>query len=328
MMNEIKNTSNGDQLNVLVVDDDKSTMILIKKILSVQGFKPIGVNSGEEALKVIKAEPIDVALLDVMMPQLDGFEVCKRIKEDDLTRLIPVIIVTALNEREDKLKGIEAGADDFISKPIDRAELVTRIKALGKVKRLNDDLERAESVLMSLARAIEAKDDGTGSHCDRLISMAKSFGNHLNLTPTEIKALERTSVLHDVGKIGMPDAILLKPAKLTEEEWQVMRKHPVIGENICRPLRSLKDVCPIIRTHHERWNGSGYPDGLKGENIPYLSRVFQILDAFDALTTTRPYKNAMTSEEAIKTLQDETERGLWDPALMKKFLDFIGSKKS
>ena len=325
--NRLKESPADDPLNILVIDDNKSTLTLINKILSIEGFRSIIVESGQEALKVIQDEPVDVVLLDVMMPKMDGFEVCERIKSDEATRLIPVIIVTALNEREDKLRGIEAGCEDFINKPIDKMELVTRIRALGKSKRLNDDLEKAESVLMSLARAVEAKDDTTGTHCDRLIDLSEEFGNFMGLGKADIKTLKRASVLHDVGKIGMPDAILLKPGALTEDEWKIMHKHPIIGEDICRPLRSLRAVYPIIRTHHERWNGSGYPDGLSGEKIPYLARLFQILDAFDALTTERPYKKAITQAEAIKILETETERSLWDSEMMKKFIEFTSKKK-
>lgn len=316
-----------DPLNILVIDDDKANLMLIDKILTLQGFKVSSVASGEEGLKKIHEGQFDVILLDVMMPGIDGYTICKKLKDDEATRLIPVIILTALNSREDKIKGIEAGCDDFISKPLDRMELTTRIRALGKVKRLNDDLDRAEAMLLSFARAVEAKDDYTGGHCDRLISLATSFGQYLNLSNADIKALERVSVLHDVGKIGTPDSILLKPDKLTEEEWKIMHKHPTIGEEICRPLRTLKNVCQIIRSHHERWNGSGYPDHLKEKEIPYLARVFQILDAFDAISTERPYKKGHSPKETIEILKEETERGLWDPELMTKFIQFISVKK-
>jgi cyclic di-GMP phosphodiesterase len=251
----------------------------------------------------------DVILLDVMMPGMDGFEVCRNLKGGESTRLVPVIIVTALQEKEDRIKGIQAGCDDFISKPIDRLELIARVHALGQVKRLNDDLDHAESVVLSLARAVEAKDTTTGDHCDRLIRLSKAFGEFLGLDPRSISVLERASILHDVGKIGIPDAILLKPGKLTEDEWDIMRTHPVLGVEICHPLKSLSDVCPIIRHHHEKWSGFGYPDGIVGDSIPYLARVFQVLDAFDAMTTERPYKHAFTVEETIETLCDERDRG-------------------
>lgn len=322
-LNDTNTAPSEEPLRVLVVDDDQANLLLINKILSIQGFAVVSVKNGEEALRRIKDGTFDIVLLDVMMPGKDGFEICKIIKSDDATRLIPVIILTALNSREDKLKGIEAGCEDFISKPLDKTELVTRIKALGKVKRLNDDLDRAEAVVMSLARAVEAKDDGTGGHCDRLIDLSRQFGIFLGLAKADLKTIERAAVLHDLGKIGMPDSLLLKPGKLTEEEWKIMRKHPEIGESICRPLRTLKNVCPIILTHHERWNGSGYPNQIKGKDIPYLARVFQILDAYDSLTTERPYKKAHSKDETIKMLLEETEKGMWDPELMMRFVEFV-----
>lgn len=310
-------------LSILAVDDDTTNLIVIEKMLKPHGCTVETATSGQEALdKVWKRLP-DVILLDVMMPGMDGFAVCRRLKGSEMTRLVPIVIVTALQEREDRIKGIQAGCDDFISKPIDRLELIARVHALGQVKRLNDDLDHAESVVLSLARAVEAKDTTTVDHCDRLIRLSQSFGKYLGLEEKQIRTLERASILHDVGKIGIPDSILLKPAKLSEDEWEIMRMHPVMGEEICYPLKSLSDVCPIIRYHHEKWNGTGYPDGLVADSIPYLARVFQIMDAFDAMSSERPYKRAFPIEETLRTLKEETEKGYWDPELMKKFLDFI-----
>lgn len=310
-------------LEVLAVDDDATNLLVIKKMLTPHGCIVDQATGGQEAIDKVWKKLPDVILLDVMMPGMDGFEVCRRLKGSESTRLVPIIIVTALQEREDRIKGIQAGCDDFISKPIDRLELIARVYALGQVKRLNDDLDHAESVVLSLARAVEAKDATTGNHCDRLIRLSQAFGKFLDLEEKQIRTLERASILHDVGKIGVPDAILLKPGKLTEKEWEVMRTHPVVGEEICHPLKSLSDVCPIIRHHHEKWNGTGYPDGLVGGSIPYLARVFQILDAFDAMSTERPYKRAFSFNETIQTLKTETEKGFWDPALIDKFIEFI-----
>jgi len=316
---------NTDPLTVLVVDDDTTNLLVVEKMLTSQGFEVEKAASGQEAIDCVRKKLPDVILLDVMMPGMDGFEVCRRLKTSEETRLVPIIIVTALREREDKIKGIEAGCDDFISKPIDRLELIARVRALGQVKRLNDELDNAEAVVLSLARAVEAKDPTTGNHCDRLIRWTHAFGNFLGLDQKALRILERVSILHDVGKIGIPDSILLKPGKLTDKEWEVMRTHPIVGEEICYPLRSLSQVCPIIRHHHEKWNGTGYPDGLVGESIPYLARVFQILDAFDAMATERPYKRAMALEETISTLKEETAQGFWDPQLVEKFLEFLKS---
>lgn len=315
-------------LHILAVDDDTTNLLVIEKMLAPHACVVELATNGQEAVdKVFKKLP-DVILLDVMMPGMDGFEVCKKLKGQEATRLVPIIIVTALHEKEDRIKGIQAGCDDFISKPIDRLELIARVHALGQVKRLNDDLDHAEAVVLSLARAVEAKDTTTGDHCDRLIRLSREFGEFLELENKAIRTLERASILHDVGKIGIPDSILLKPGKLTEDEWEVMRTHPIVGEEICHPLRSLSDVCPIIRYHHERWNGSGYPDGLMGDSIPYLARVFQILDAYDAMTSARPYKASSTVKATVEMLKEETARGNWDPKLIEKFTEFISKRDS
>jgi putative two-component system response regulator len=315
-------------LAVLAVDDDATNLMVIEKMLAPHSCKVLKAASGQEALDLVWKELPDVILLDVMMPGMSGFEVCRKLKASESTRLVPIIIVTALQEKEDRIKGIQAGCDDFISKPIDRLELLARVHALGQVKRLNDDLDHAEAVVLSLARAVEAKDHTTGDHCDRLIRLSRAFGTFLGLEEKNLRTLERASILHDVGKIGIPDAILLKPAKLTEDEWEIMRQHPVLGEEICHPLRSLSDVCPVVRHHHEKYNGTGYPDGLIGDSIPYLARVFQILDAFDAMTTERPYKKAFSLETTIETLREETTQGYWDPKLVERFIEFIEKRKS
>jgi len=310
-------------LTILVVDDDETNLLVIEKMLKPHGCLVQKATSGQQALDMVWEELPDVILLDVMMPGMNGFEVCQKLKGGESTRLVPIIIVTALQEKEDRIKGIQAGCDDFLSKPIDRLELLARVHALGQVKRLNDDLDHAEAVVMSLARAVEAKDTTTGDHCDRLIRLSNSFGKFLGLEDKDISVLERASILHDVGKIGVPDTILLKPDKLTEDEWEVMRQHPILGEEICHPLRSLSDVCPVIRHHHEKFNGTGYPDGLVAESIPYLARVFQILDAFDAMVSERPYKGAFSIEKTVEILKDETKKGFWDPAVVEKFLEFL-----
>ncbi len=322
-MEELSLPQFAPALTVLAVDDEPTNLLVIEKMLTPHGCIVQKATSGQEALDQVWKGLPDVILLDVMMPGMDGFEVCRKLKAGETTRLVPVIIVTALQEKEDRIKGIQAGCDDFISKPIDRLELIARVHALGQVKRLNDDLDHAEAVVLSLARAVEAKDTTTGDHCDRLIRLSRAFGEYIGLDEKQIRTLERASILHDVGKIGIPDSILLKPGKLDEGEWDVMKTHPIMGEEICHPLKSLSDVCPIIRHHHEKWSGFGYPDGLVGESIPYLSRVFQILDAFDAMTTERPYKRAFSLEETIQTLQEETEQGYWDPDLIKQFITFI-----
>jgi putative two-component system response regulator len=233
--------------------------------------------------------------------------------------LIPIILVTASSAPENRMKGLEAGADDFLAKPVDRIELIARVRSLLRIKGYTDELERAESVLFALARSIEGKDPYTEGHCERLSVYGEKLGRELGLPPEQIDALRTAGIVHDVGKVAVPDAILLKPAKLTPEEIEVMRKHPVVGEDICKTLKSFKLVLPIIRHHHERRDGTGYPDGLAGDDIPLTARVIQVVDVFDALTTERPYKPALSIEEALDIMQDEVNKGWWDPEIYSTF---------
>lgn len=313
----------ADSPKILVVDDHASSRLTAVALLSVEGYEVLEADSGITALECVSARNPDLILLDVMMPGMDGFEVCQRLKQDEQTRLIPVIFITALCDRRSRIRGIEVGGDDFISKPFDQLELAARVRSLVRQKRLNEDLDHAEQVLFSIARAVESRDPNTGDHCERLATLGKAFGEYLNLTRTEIRDLIWGSYLHDIGKIGIPDAILLKQGKLTPDEWEIMRKHVEIGVKICMPLRTMRGVTPIIRHHHERWDGSGYPDGLAALEIPYLAQVFQLIDIYDALTSERPYKQAFTPQQALDIIHQETEKGWRNPQLVKQFTDFI-----
>ncbi len=312
-----------DQPKVLVVDDHPSSRMTAVALLSVEGYEVLEADSGPKALKrVVEGNP-DLILLDVMMPGMDGFEVCRRLKEDEQTRLIPVVFITALNDRRSRIMGIEAGGDDFLTKPFDRLELAARVKSLVRQKRLNEDLDHAEQVLFSIARAVESRDPNTGDHCERLVDMGKAFGEYIQLSRAEVRNLMWGGYLHDIGKVGIPDGVLLKKGKFTPEEREIMNDHVLIGEKICKPLRTMRGVIPIIRHHHERWDGSGYPDGLMGEEIPYLAQVFQIIDIYDALTSERPYKQAFSPTEALDIIVQETERGWRNPKLVEQFTEFI-----
>jgi putative two-component system response regulator len=261
----------------------------------------------------------------VMMPRLNGFEVCEKIKSNPETYLIPVVLITALSDKQDRIKGIKAGADDFLTRPVERAELLARVGSLLKLKHRTDELERAEAVLFALARSIEGKDPYTHGHCERLSDYSARLGEHLGLVEDEITALRRAGVVHDVGKIAVPDAILLKPGKLTEQEWKLMREHPVVGERICAPLKSFRLVLPIIRHHHEKLDGSGYPDGLRGNAIPMTARILQIVDVYDALTTDRPYKKAFSITDTLQTMKEEVGKGWWDPRIFEQFEQLMKS---
>jgi putative two-component system response regulator len=320
------NIFDTDTPKVLVVDDHAASRMTSVALLAMEGYEVIEADSGTAAIALIAHKQPDLILLDVMMPEMDGFEVCQRIKHSEQTRLIPVIFITALNDRRSRIRGIEVGADDFLSKPFDRLQLAARVKSLVRQKRLNEDLDHAEQVLFSIARAIESRDPNTGDHCERLIKLGKAFGEYLKLSRNQIRDLMWGGYLHDIGKVGIPDAVLLKQGKLTPEEWEIMRQHVSIGEQICQPLRSTRGVIPIIRHHHEKWDGSGYPDGLKGDDIPQLAQVFQMIDIFDALTSERPYKNSYTLEEALEIMSEETHKGWRNPKLMQQFAEFVRTR--
>ncbi|GAB1543305.1 hypothetical protein NUACC21_59790 [Scytonema sp. NUACC21] len=317
------NGSDSDVSRVLVVDDHAASRMTAVALLAMEGYEVIEADSGSAAIELVKQKQPDLILLDVMMPGMDGFEVCQLLKQEENTRLIPVIFITALNDRRSRIRGIEVGADDFLTKPFDRLELAARVKSLVRQKRLNEDLDHAEQVLFSIARAIESRDFNTGDHCERLMKLGKAFGEYLNLTRNQIRDLMWGGYLHDIGKVGIPDAVLLKQGTLTAQEWDIMKQHVLMGEKICQPLRSMRGVIPIIRHHHERWDGSGYPDGLVGNEIPYIAQVFQIIDIFDALTTERPYKKAFTPQEALKVMAEETSKGWRNPELVKQFEEFV-----
>ncbi len=313
----------SDQAKVMVVDDHAPSRMTAAALLSVEGYDVLEVDSGIKALSLVKKYEPDIILMDVMMPEMDGFEVCRRLKEDEHTRLTPLIFVTALHDKKSRIAGIDVGGDDFLTKPFDRLELSARVRSLINQKRLNEDLDHAEQVLFSIAKAVESRDPVTGDHCERLMMLGKDFGEYLTLSRMAVRDLMWGGYLHDIGKIAIPDAVLLKKGSFTPEDRQIMNQHVIIGERICQPLRTMQGVLPIIRYHHERWDGSGYPDGLQGNDIPMLAQVFQIIDIYDALMSERPYKAALSQTQTLKIMQEETDRGWRNPELMLQFQSFI-----
>jgi putative two-component system response regulator len=312
---------------VLVVDDNPSTMTLMRDLLSSRGYDVVALPDAAQAESEIMRRVPDLILSDVVMPGKSGYELCRELKENTVTRLVPFVLITGLSEREDRVRGIEAGADDFLNKPIYPEELFARVKSLIKLKEFTDELETAESVLCTLGLSVESRDPYTEGHCERLAENASNLGRHLLLDEEEIVALRRGGYLHDLGKIAVPDDILKKGANLTPEEWTVMKLHPITGENICRPLKSLRLVLPIIRNHHEHFNGNGYPDGLRGHEIPLLARILQVVDVYDALRTARPYKPALSHEQAAITMRDESRTGLWDEELVLEFFTMLDKQR-
>jgi cyclic di-GMP phosphodiesterase len=308
---------------ILVVDDNPDTMVLMKELLETHGYDVVTVPDAAEAELEVRRLPPDLILSDVIMPGKSGYELCHELKEDPATRLIPFVLITGLSDREDRLRGIESGADDFLNKPIFSEELFARVKSLLKLKEFTDELETADSVLCTLGRSVESRDPYTNGHCERLAENASNLGRHLSLDEDSLVALWRGGYLHDLGKIAVPDEILKKGTNLTPEEWAVMKQHPTTGENICRPLKSLRLVLPIIRSHHEHCDGTGYPDGLQKKDIPLLPRILQVVDVYDALRTARPYKPALHHDQAALTMRQEAQSGLWDEELVIEFFSML-----
>jgi putative two-component system response regulator len=322
MYNSNMNGSNTPY-KILIVEDEDQQRELEKATLPAPEFYVMEARDGEEALSYIKGFEFDAVLLDKRMPGINGDEVCYRIRNDLDMQLLPVIMVTGTTSNEDLENSLLAGASDFIRKPYSPMELVARVRAAASKKRVTDQLDSAESMLFALARMVEAKDEGTGDHCSRLEHIAEVFGKELGFSSQELLALRRGGVLHDIGKLGIPDSILLKKGPLTDEEWHIMRQHSAIGSRLCSGLKSMKLTVPIIHHHHERLDGGGYPDGLKGADIPLLARVFQIIDIYDALASDRPYKKAFPVEKIIAIFEEETEKGWRDPELVSVFLTLL-----
>jgi len=308
---------------VLVADDTESVRLLFQKLLSAEGYQVVSAADGIAALDLVRLHRPDVILLDISMPGIDGIEVCRRLKNDPATRLTPIVLVTGMSELQDRIKGIEAGADDFLSKPVHPHELRARVASLSRVKHLIDALDSAEAAFVALALTIEARDPSTNGHCERLAARAVLVGRSLGLPPEDLDALHRGGYLHDLGKVGIPDSVLLKAGRLTEAEFELMKRHTEIGDSLCAPLQSLRHVRPIIRSHHERLDGSGYPSGLRGDEIPVLAQIVGIVDVYDALTSHRPYRRALDPDAATTMLLDEVAHHRFSRAYVEVFLDTL-----
>ncbi|MGH7263764.1 MAG: HD-GYP domain-containing protein [Candidatus Rokuibacteriota bacterium] len=306
---------------VLIVDDDAVVRETIRDSVEHLGYATREAGSAEEALERIAQQLPDLILLDVRMPGITGIELCRQLKADQATRLIPVVLLTAQSELDTRVAGLEAGADDYFTKPVHLRELRARLRALLRLKRVVEELEQAENMITSLALTIEARDTYTAGHCVRLATLAVELGERVGLSQEELGALRLGGFLHDLGKIAVPDGILLKPGALTPDEWKLMREHPDAGDRLARPMRTLALVRPIVRHHHERMDGQGYPDKLVGEEIPHLARIMAIVDVYDALRTRRPYKPPFHEAEALRLLNEGARTGQLDPGLVRIFTE-------
>lgn len=310
------------QVKVLAVDDSQENLELIQALLSVAGYEVVTASNGEEALVVVEEESPDLILIDATMPKMNGFEVCTLLKSKEETRLLPVLLVTPVQETEYKIRGFEAGVDDFVHRPINSVELLARVRSLVRTKRLNDQLVNVENIILALATAIEAKDPYTEGHVDRVASYALILGRETGLAPWELQLLRKAAILHDVGKIGVNESVLLKPGSLSADEFNHMKSHTVIGERICRPLQQDRLILEVIRHHHERYDGKGYPDGLAGEGIPIAARIMAVVDAYDALTSDRPYRKRLSQEQAVQILKQEAGKQ-FDPKIAMAFVSML-----
>jgi putative two-component system response regulator len=313
-----------ERSRVLIVDDHPRNIKLLEAFLRPLDLEILTATSGVECLQVLESVDVDLLLLDVMMPGMNGFEVCRRVKTQEATRTIPIVLVTALDDMDAKIQGIEAGADDFLTKPPNKMELRARTRSLLRIKQLNKNLTSIEHVLFSLANSVEAKDAYTQGHTERVSQVAVLLGKKMGLSSRENEALRFAGVLHDIGKLGVPGDILNKPGSLDSGEWDLMKRHSEISYKICLPLKHVLGLAlDVIRHHHEKLDGSGYPDGLKGTEVSLGARIMAVADIYDALTTNRPYRKGLSRDKAIAILRQEAYEGKLDQDVVEHLIEMI-----
>ncbi len=312
-----------DIATILIVDDFEMHLELMTTILEMEGYRVISTTDTKEAISLAAANSPDLAILDVMMPGMNGYELCRRLKDIFCKKFFPIILVTGLSQLEDKLTGLEAGADDFFPKPFNPKEIIAKIKSLIKLKRLQDELDHCEDIIFTLAVAIEAKDPYTKGHSERVSTLSVEMARAIGLPDKEVLNIKKGGILHDIGKIGLQESILHKKGQLSPEELEIIRRHPATGVEICKPLYSLRQLLPAIRSHHERWDGLGFPDCLSGEDIPLSGRIISIADTFDAMVSVRPYRPSFTIAQTLNAMKAESMMGQWDPALIDRFFRLV-----
>jgi putative two-component system response regulator len=313
----------ADAPRVLIVDDSVQQIALLDRVLTAEGYRCISVTDGRQAFDICASGGADVVLTDLNMPDVDGLTVCRQLKAASETCLIPVLIMTGDANRQSHLQALEAGADDFLLKPLALPELRARVGSAIRVKQSIDELDNAAASIVALGATIEARDHYTNGHCQRLAAYACALGTRVGVDRYDIRALEQGGYVHDLGKIAIPDAVLFKPGALTAAEYELIKSHPVVGDRICAPLRTLDRVRSIIRSHHELLDGRGYPDGLRGAAVPLLAQIVGVADVYDALTTDRAYRRALAPSVALQMLFDEGRVGTRDLALIEEFVRVV-----
>ena len=306
-------------VRILVVDDEAQNRRFLRRILEPLGYQIMEAADGEEALAAVGRETPDIILLDIQMPRMDGYSVCKALKSDPRTRLVPVVVVTSLDQIPDKVRAVELGADDYLAKPVNITELTTRVRSLVMLKHFTDELEHSSRVFEGIALVVERRDAYTHHHGRRIGEYAIHIGKALKVSEADQGTLRLAGIFHDLGKIAVPDGILHKPGRLTTEEFGTMKSHPTVGADLVRPMKTMDKVLPLIRHHHEKLDGSGYPDGWRGNEIPLLVRILSVVDVFDALNTKRPYKEAIPRARSLEIMREEAAKGWWDRDVLETF---------
>lgn len=308
---------------IFVVDDDGQVRLLLRRLLTRGGYAVEEFSVAESALEAISANPPDLVLLDLKLPDRDGIEILEKIRESPATRLLPVIMLTGAGTREDRLRAQRAGVTDFLAKPVPADELLPRVRSLVLLKHFADEHEHAERVILMLAKTIDARDSYTAGHSGRVAQYSCDVARILGLKPTDIEDVRRGALFHDIGKIVVPDSVLKKADPLTGDEISTIRKHPAAGYELLVGMKTMRRILPIVYHHHERLDGSGYPDGIAGDEIPLSVRIISVGDVFDALTTTRAYRPAMTFDEAWSTVDGDVRMGRLDAAVVEALREVI-----
>jgi putative two-component system response regulator len=315
------------QRTVLLVDARPKSRKEIRGLLELLGHRIFEAATQDDALRTLSSQKVDLVLADIASSDVDSVTFCKLLRSDDRTRSVAIALIAAPEQASLELSVIAAGADEFLIRPVASGFIRARVQSLLRRTPIAGSADDFAALLFSLAQAVEARDPATRRHCHRVSVLCSRLGASLNLNPEDLVTLQRGAFLHDIGKIVVPDRILFKSGPLSAEEWSIMQNHTICGERICSSMKSLSGVLPIIRNHHERWDGSGYPDGLRGDEIPLTARIMQVADIYDALTTDRPYKPAFTPEFALQTLRSEAAAGWRDPNIVEAFADIFSSTR-
>jgi putative two-component system response regulator len=313
---------------VLVVDDEAPIRDFLQQVLTRAGFAVQTAVDAPSALEAFAQTPPDVVLLDVNMPGMNGFDLCRRLRMNRATRLTPIVLVTGRDDRAARVEGLDAGADDFLTKPVDILEMLARVRSLARMKQFTDNLDSVTDILVTLGCMLEARDGYGEGHCHRMANYAATLGRAAHISSTETVAIYRGAFVHDIGMLSVPEAILKKTGVLSESESQQVRSHTLIGEELCSHLKSLHPARPIVRWHHEQLDGSGYPDGLAGDAIPIAAQIVGIVDLYEAVTSNRPYQRRHSPQEAIAILRQQVVRGWRSADLVESFAAILQTRSA